>query len=54
LFVIPVKAGIQGCKSAPVALDPSPDLIRGFRRGDEVSPIALLKITCLDPGEGLP
>jgi hypothetical protein len=33
-FVIPAKAGIQGCKSVPVALDPSPDLIRGFRRGD--------------------
>ena len=26
--VIPAKAGIQGCKSALVALDP------GFRRGD--------------------
>src|SRR5262249_7281631 len=33
-FVIPAKAGIQGCKSVVVALDPSPDLIRGFRRGD--------------------
>ena len=28
LFVIPAKAGIQGCKSSLVALDP------GFRRGD--------------------
>src|SRR5215469_13649965 len=28
LFVIPAKAGIQDCKSVPVALDP------GFRRGD--------------------
>ena len=28
LFVIPAKAGIQGCKSVLVALDP------GFRRGD--------------------
>src|SRR5579862_5816714 len=28
-FVIPAKAGIQGCKSVLVALDP------GFRRGDE-------------------
>ena len=27
-FVIPAKAGIQCCKSVPVALDP------GFRRGD--------------------
>jgi hypothetical protein len=26
--VIPAKAGIQGCKSLLVALDPSPDLIR--------------------------
>ena len=33
-FVIPAKAGIQSCRGAPVALDPSPDLIRGFRRGD--------------------
>ena len=29
LFVIPAKAGIQGCKSSLVALDP------GFRRGDD-------------------
>jgi len=28
LFVIPAEAGIQGCKSVLVALDP------GFRRGD--------------------
>ena len=34
LVVIPAKAGIQGCKNSLVALDPSPDLIRGFRRGD--------------------
>jgi hypothetical protein len=27
-IVIPANAGIQGCKSEPVALDP------GFRRGD--------------------
>jgi len=27
-FVIPAKAGIQACKSSPIALDP------GFRRGD--------------------
>jgi len=26
---MPAKAGIQGCKSVPVALDP------GFRRGDD-------------------
>ena len=33
-IVIPAKAGIKGCKSALVPLDPSPDLIRGSRRGD--------------------
>ena len=30
LSVIPAKPGIQGCKSAPGALDP------GFRRGDDL------------------
>src|SRR6516225_3487667 len=52
LAVTPAKAGVQGNRRAVATLDPSPDLIRGFRRDDEREGRMKPAIGCTLPRSG--